>query len=217
MVHRRMSLKRIKSIAGDRFGHLVAVQFAGLTPLRKAKWICQCDCGGTTVAQLGNLRSGHSQSCGCVGREGRRKGVTTHGLSHTKEYRVWVGMKKRCENVKTPVYSDYGGRGIRVCSEWRIDFVRFLTDMGPCPEGHSIERINNDGNYQPDNCRWIPKPDQGANRRNNHRITVRGESHTLAEWGRILGVPASRISARLRSGWSPDRALTAPLFSREIQ
>lgn len=129
------------------------------------------------------------------------------------EYVVWNAMRARCTNPKNPTFPRYGGRGIKVCAKWREDFVAFLNDMGkrPSPQ-HSIERNNNDGNYEPGNCRWATPTEQSNNRRSNLILTFKGEQRTAAEWSRIMGISQSTIHARLHElGWTTERALTQPV------
>lgn len=118
-------------------------------------------------------------------------------------------MKTRCYNPKQPGYANYGGRGITVCEQWRDSFDTFLADMGRCPPGYSLDRKDNDHGYEPENCRWAAKQDQVANRRNTRHLTLNGDTLTLAEWARRLGVPYERLKRRLQRGWPIDRVLAA--------
>lgn len=125
----------------------------------------RCDCGGTTISQRTPLVKGVTKSCGCLSAKLSKKRFTKHGKYQTAEYTIWVGMIQRCENPKSFAYSYYGGRGIRVCERWRL-FENFLEDMGPrTSQSHSIDRINNDGNYEPSNCRWATPKEQSNNQR----------------------------------------------------
>ena len=155
-------MKKI-DLTGRRFGRLVVVGEAGRTKRGKITWECLCDCGKTTVIIGDNLRSGNTLSCGCYGREVVRYANTTHGMARTREYNIWEGMKNRCQNKTHPDYPNYGGRGIKVCSRW-MSFENFFFDMG-VSHGLSIDRINNDGNYEPSNCRWATASEQNLNRR----------------------------------------------------
>jgi hypothetical protein len=141
---------------------------------RKPMWSCRCQCG-TVLDVIGdNLRSGCSKSCGCLDRQKALQRFTKHGAARvdlkTVEYQTWKRMKQRCLNPNNPKYHRYGGRGIQVCQEWVNDFPRFLADMGQRPKGCSIDRINNDGNYEPSNCRWATIDQQAANKSRNGPI-----------------------------------------------
>jgi hypothetical protein len=139
---------------------------------------------------------------------------TTHGASYTPEYDIWSGMKARCHTKSHKQYADYGGRGIRVCEGWRASFAAFLRDMGPRPTTeHSLDRIDNDRGYEPGNVRWATDVDQTNNQRTNRKLTHNGETHTLAEWGKRLGIRAGAIQLRLHRGWSVEEALTVRLGS----
>lgn len=141
----------------------------------------------------------------------RRRELEHHGASRTPEYRVWTGVIKRCENPRMESYPRYGGRGIRVCPAWRVSFIAFLRDMGPRPSPkHSLDRINNDGNYEPGNCRWATPEEQMRNTSDNRLLTWRGETHTVTEWAEITGLPRVTISQRFHRGWSVERCLTIP-------
>jgi hypothetical protein len=158
---------------GARFGNLIAQWPAGLRVGYQPEWLCLCDCGTLCVKRLGNLRSGNTRSCGCLPQP-----TPTHTVKHnhsragrrTPEYRTWQHIIQRCSNPKDNRWSYYGGRGIKVCDRWRTSFVDFLADMGPKPSPEfSIDRINNDGNYEPGNCRWANASQQAFNRRKAHQ------------------------------------------------
>jgi len=201
-----------QDITGKRFGRLVAVRCVGRTRNSSPLWELRCDCGKTVVRQGSAVRAGTIRSCGCLMREVAAASQRTHGQSRTREYWCWRAMIARCYNPKDAGYENYGGRGITICDRWRASVLNFIEDMGRVPSpDHSIDRINVDGNYEPGNCRWAVTAVQVSNKRCNHRLTYNGVTRTLAEWSRATGFAHLTILARLRRGWSVERALTAPL------
>ena len=134
-----------------------------------------------------------------------------HGKSKVRSFKIWMQMRHRCYNSRVPSFRLYGGRGITICDRWRHSYENFVADMGEPPPGHSIDRIDNNGNYEPGNCRWATNAQQQLNRSNNRRITFQGETLTLTEWARRLGGSTMMLSLRLKRGWSTERALTTPI------
>jgi len=152
-------------LAGKTFGYLTVVKRVNKEKPKQVYWLCKCKCGNETVVQSGNLRTGSTKSCGCYGKEVARKQQTKHGLYYHPMYKTYNNIKQRCTNPKHKDYYLYGERGISVCNRWLESFKYFLEDMGERPEGKTVDRINNYGNYEPTNCRWATHKEQRANQR----------------------------------------------------
>lgn len=194
-------------LTGQRYGMLVAVSkdsMAGKTTL----WRCRCDCGRETVTRIGNLRNGHTKSCGCLSVSVARKRATTHGKSNSREHNSWAGMLSRCLNPKDPRYPRYGGRGIKVCARWK-KFENFLADMGERPNRTSIGRKDNNGKYCKRNCQWETPTQQARNKSNTRRHLFNGFLATTAEHCERLGLKASTVARRIRVlHWPIDKAFS---------
>ena len=187
-------------LAGKKFGKLRAIEFTGESKKNQGRmWRCICDCGNTKEISAGVLNSGHSKSCGCIVIDRiKALGMTNfkHGEGHgrkTKEYRAWTGMKERCYGANHCSFADYGGRGIRVCERWRNDYSTFLKDMGRAEPEQSLDRIDVNGDYSPDNCRWACAKTQMRNRRNTKFIELNGKQYRAVELADELGVTRNAI------------------------
>jgi len=199
------------NLIGEKYGRLLVLSFHHDSKYG-AYWECQCDCGKKSIV-LGNaLRRGSSKSCGCFGDERRIETKTTHGMAYSDEYRAWIRMIERTTSNSYQGTARYKGRGITVCDEWKHSFEQFYKDMGDKPSKiYSLDRINNNGNYEPSNCRWATPSEQQNNKSNNAPITVCGETKTAKQWADITGLNRDLIRGRVRLGWSPERAISEPV------
>ena len=177
-------------------------------------WICLCDCSCSVHVSRDHLiRPRGTRSCGCLAREMASKRLRRHGLSKVVEHATWCGMITRCTDKNRPSYAAYGGRGIKVCPRWLV-FENFYADMGQRPSpSHSLDRRDNNGDYEPDNCRWATPKEQSTNTRKNVQLTYDGITKCLSEWSRVLGFKAGVIGGRLRRGWAVERALSTPVLT----
>ena len=205
-----------KDLSGETFGRWTVISEAepkfekGNRRIRR--WNCKCDCGTQRAVLESSLKKGISKSCGCyhsdIMRDVGRMG-TTHGMSDTRLYRIYKHMRNRCYNPNDIRYDRYGGRGITLADEWQNfeNFAKWSYDNG-YSDDLSIDRIDLDGDYSPDNCRWANKYEQANNKSNNQNHTFNGETHTIAEWARIVDMPYKKLWKRFYMGWSAERALT---------
>src|SRR6266496_1247415 len=185
---------------GDRFGRWLVLERQSQPKPLEARLLCRCDCGTVRWVREGNVTRGVSRSCGCLKNEATGARRRTHGCSATPIYGVWLRMRDRCENPANQDWLRYGGRGIAVCAEWQR-FETFARDMGPRPPGLEIDRIDNNGDYEPGNCRWATRLEQANNVSRNHLLEHDGVSLTVSEWSRRTGIKAQTILARLRVGY----------------
>lgn len=201
-------------VAGTEHSRLVNRKSRKSSTVRWATFTCHC--GVEFVASVSSVRSGHKRSCGCL-RAMTRLLNRTHGMSGTAIYKLWAGMKKRCEDSRYKHYHNYGGRGIRVCERWQT-FENFYADMGDRPsDRHSLDRIDNNGHYEPENCRWATATEQNRNRRNSRFITANGVTKTMTEWAEELGCDRRLIHVRLSKGWSDQEAIDGKRAVQRMQ
>ncbi len=205
-----MANRNAGEMKGKKFGKMTVLQFAGINKHRRYLWKCLCECGAMIVVPGNALRSGNTASCGC---HNRKKSIT-HGESRTgsREYKAWAEMLSRCRNPDRECYKNYGGRGIKVCDRW-LSFENFLHDMGRKPSvKHSLDRFpNNDGDYEPGNCRWATKKEQDTNRRQTRLLELNGKTMCLKDWARSVGMSDCLLSDRLAKGWTLKTALATPV------
>jgi hypothetical protein len=194
-----------KNLVGHIFGRLTVKSLARRKQ-GKAIWLCLCQCGKKTEVYGCNLSRGGTNSCGCLKLEAPAA-VVIHGKSKSKVHRIWRGMLSRCNNPNEPMYPYYGGRGIKICDRWKT-FINFYEDMGDPPPYHSIDRFpNNNGNYEPGNCRWATTKEQARNKRNNHILVKDGIALSLVEWSEKLDIKEKTLHERIRRKWPESRIL----------
>ncbi len=205
-------------LAGQRFGRLQVIEKA-YNKNRNTYWKCVCDCGNVVVKRGVSLKRGETKSCGCYNRDltiARNKSWAYKMPQDKRLYGIYYGMRTRCYNKTDSSYRSYGARGITVCDEWLEDFYAFQdwAFSNGYREDLSIDRIDNNGNYSPENCRWADNKTQANNRRTTHFLTIDGETHSASQWARMVGVDRSVIYGRLKHGWSDKDAVFTPLMTQ---
>lgn len=221
---------KIKDLAGQRFGRLVVKYDTGKRQNRQVIWHCVCDCGNEVEILGGNLRKGYTQSCGCLSKERAKENIKIAipkaiqsikkyedpNEIYTRLYRIWAGMKRRCNNTKAINYSDYGGKGVYVCKEWEeySNFKKWALTSG-YNDDLTLDRIDTTKEYSPKNCRWATMKEQQNNRTNNHLLTLKGKTQTVAQWAEELNINYKVLEARIIRGWDIERALFAPIRSKK--
>lgn len=217
-------MPKAADLIGQTFSRLTVIERLPLDKHYKVRWLCICTCGKTTIAVTAKLRNGHVQSCGCWFDETRKTCSKRHGYSSSHkedgisifdypEYRVWAGMKSRCYQKNNKSYRNYGARGIVICDWWRHSFPNFYQDMGTRPPFHVIDRIDPNGNYCPENCRWVDMKLSAQNTRKSIWITFNNETLALSDWARKLNVPAERLRDRYHKGLSVEEILFKPVYA----
>lgn len=209
------NLFRCHDLTGKKFGKLTVIGLDESRQTRKTYWICQCECGGIKSARSDSLLCGAIKSCGCMKKEQDKLNLTanhSHKQSGTRLYKIWQGMKKRCNDKNTACYDRYGGRGIKVCEEWNNSFEPFFewAMNNGYSEELAIDRIDNNGNYEPNNCKWSTNQEQCNNRRSNIKITIGNATKTLTEWCNIFEVDYNTVFSRYQR--YPDQTIEE-LFS----
>jgi hypothetical protein len=209
----RKGIMRVIDLTGQRFGRLTVVKRQGTSKDGQKTYLCRCDCGTERVVKSGNLRSGKTKSCGCLSRERTAKRNVEnakHGGCGSRLYGIWYDMRQRCSYEKSINWHLYGGRGIKVCDEWQNSFKPFKewAIANGYEDGLQLDRIDNDGNYSPENCKWSTRIEQGNNRRTCVYVTIDGITKTVSEWCRKTGVNRMVAYGRIRRGWNPADAVT---------
>jgi len=199
---------------GEKHNRFTCIEInVGFTKFNRTLHLFKCNCGNLRIASISNVRSGNYKSCGCLKIDKTVERSYKHGYSNTRTYRIWTGMRQRCFNLKDTGYADYGKRGITICERWN-DFTNFFEDMGLCPPGLSIERIDNNSGYSPENCKWAAKDEQMGNRRNSITLQLFGISGSIKQWAAALDIKTGIIVDRLRYGWSVEDTLCTPIISK---
>lgn len=202
-------MSKLIDLAGQRFERL---RVLGRTPHRgtNTTWDCLCDCGNRTVVLGFHLRGQRTRSCGCLQRERALKHGHCSNGQRSREYRAWHNAKSRCYCPRADGFKNYGGRGVSVHPAWRNDFTAFLRDMGKCPEGYTLDRIDVNGDYELGNCRWATRTEQARNRRSNRHLEHDGETLTITEWAIKLEMSQSTLAYRLKHGYTLAELIASP-------
>lgn len=201
------------NLTGMRFGRLTVLSQAAHNDRKQTMWNCACDCGGYAVVLGYNLTKGLTKSCGCYHKERQIENKLIHGEYRTRLYGIWANMKTRCFNPNATEYDNYGGRGITVCEEWKDNYLAFRdwAMTHGYADNLSIDRIDNNKGYSPQNCKWATAGEQNLNKRNLRLLTYNGETHCMTEWARITNLCEGTLRHRIDTlGWSLEKALTTP-------
>lgn len=210
-------MTNFKDLTGQKFGRLTVIKRVENDKNGNSQWLCKCECGNEKIVRTNTLKRSESTSCGCLRNEKVKKANTKHGLNNSRIYHIWKGIKHRCNCRTSNGYKIYGGRGIKVCDEWIKDFKAFYdwSIENGYKDNLTIDRIDNNGNYTPNNCRWVTSKKQANNRSNNHIIVYKNERHTLSEWANIYDIPSRLLRDRIiRSNWSFEKAISTPKRKR---
>lgn len=202
-------MPRLTDISGNRYGRLLVLNEYEIRKHNHAYWLCRCDCGKTKYVSGSNLMRGLTKSCGCMRSEVSHIVNSTHGLSNHRLFHTWVNMRDRCNNSHRADFVRYGKRGICVCEEWK-DFKAFYdwAIANGYEDGLTIDRIDNNGNYEPSNCRWVSPKVQANNTRRNRKLSYQERTGTISEWADYLGITYSCMLSRVRRGWSMERIVS---------
>ena len=200
-------MSKFIDLTGRKFGELTVVRRVENHRSGQAMWLCACSCGGEHKVTSHNLTCGDVRTCGCLSRKLAAEKITRHGRHNTPAYNSWRGMKDRCTNPKHSAYARYGGRGITVCDRWLESFENFYADMGDRPEGLTLDRIDNDGPYSPNNCRWASRKEQSWNSSAVRLLDREGDARSISSWAESCGVNIATMLWRLKK-WPTNTAIT---------
>lgn len=207
-------------IIGKKFGRLTVIKYSHRVKKNDNRhynvyYECLCDCGNTKLVTRSSLIQSHTLSCGCLHKE--KFNTYKHGLAYHRLHRIWDRIKQRCLNPNSQRYNDYGGRGIIMCAEWGKDFKTFYdwSMANGYKDDLTIDRINNNGNYEPSNCRWANIKVQSTNTRRNHKLTYKGKTLCISEWANIVGIDKDTLWMRIKRGWSVERAISTPVKTNQ--
>lgn len=206
-------MSKIKDLTGRKFGRLKVIKYDGSNKYGRALWLCQCDCGNTKAIIGSSLLRGLTISCGCYNKEHSKEVHLKHKQSYSKLYKVWQAMKTRCYSKNFIYYCNYGGRGIKICDDWKKSFLKFYewAITNGYKEELTIDRINNDDDYKPNNCRWVTRKQQNNNMRTNIFIEYNGKKQTISELADKYDLSRVALYYRLKRGWNIKKALTTPI------
>lgn len=207
---------------GMRYGRLLVLGEGERNKQNIRRWSCRCDCGKIKNLKTFDLINGNVVSCGCYSREKFTLMTTRHGGAsggkRTSEYQAWINAKKRCYYPKNKEFKNYGGRGIKMSSDWLNDYSKFISDMGQKPTSkHSLERIDVDGDYFKENCRWATMSEQNLNKRTNRIVSFDAKSQHLCLWAKEMKIKKSTLGSRIKAGWSYEKILSQPVRKRRSE
>lgn len=205
----------VKDLTNKKFGKLSVIKFNNVNKSRHSVWLCKCDCGNVLLVEGPRLTSGNTKSCGCIKKEQNKTRAIKHGYYNTRLYKIWFDMKRRCYNKNRKAYKYYGEKGIKVCDEWLNDFFSFYN--WAIKNGYSdnltIERIDYNKNYCPENCKWITQAEQTQNTTHNHLITFNNKTMSITQWSKEIGVACKTIRSRLKKGWKIENVLSPKKYN----
>ena len=211
--------KSLKDFTGQRFGRLLVLKRVENNKFNQVRWLCRCDCGNEKIVTANSLRNGDTRSCGCLKKEQDYKNIikVKHNMTNTRLYSIWRGMKSRCSSKNGKKHEFYYDKGIKICDEWKNDFINFYNwaMTNGYKDDLTIDRIDNDGNYEPNNCRWATVTEQNNNQSNNIRIKYEEFEYSLKDLSVKYNIKVSTLNSRLKNGWDIEKALNTPVQKKK--